>query len=200
MDWSQSLIVIKGHRGAGKTIFLLQRAKELKEKAIYLSLDDIYFETYRLSELIDTLYTKGYRHFFLDEVHRYKHWSKDLKNSYDNYPDITILATGSSILEIKKGQEDLSRRAVTYYLPGLSLREFMELSYQQKFPSISLSDIIQHHHEISVDYYDKADMDKTFKEYLRYGYYPFFKEGVNQYGQKLRETTNLVLDIDIATF
>lgn len=200
IDWSQPLVLIKGHRGAGKTTFLLQRAKELKDKAIYLSLDDIYFETYRLVELIDTLYIKGYRHFFLDEVHRYKHWSKDLKNSYDNYPDITIVTTGSSILEVNKGQADLSRRAVIYYLPGLSFREFLELAYQQKFPRTDLSDITRHHHEISADYYDRTDMDKPFKEYLQYGYYPFFKEGINLYGQKLRETTNLVLDIDIAPF
>jgi uncharacterized protein len=200
IDWSQPLVLIKGHRGTGKTTFLLQRVKELKEKAIYLSLDDIYFETYRLVELIDTLYTKGYRHFFLDEVHRYQHWSKDLKNSYDNYPDITIVTTGSSVLEVNKGQADLSRRAVTYYLPGLSFREFLELAYQQKFPQINLSDSIQYHHEISADYYDRTDMDKTFKEYMQHGYYPFFKEGINLYGQKLQETTNLVLDIDIAPF
>src|SRR6056297_1986760 len=90
IDWRQPLTVIIGHRGAGKTTLLLQRIKELKGNAIYLSLDDIYFETYRLVELIDTLYEKGYRHFFLDEVHRYQYWSKDLKNIYDNYPKITI--------------------------------------------------------------------------------------------------------------
>ena len=200
IDWSQPLVIIKGHRGAGKTTFLLQRAKELKENAIYLSLDDIYFETYRLVELIDVLYTKGYRYFFLDEVHRYKKWSKDLKNSYDNYSDIKIVTTGSSILEVNKGQADLSRRAVTYYLPGLSFREFLELAHQQIFPQIHLSDITQRHHEISADYYDRTDIDKTFKEYLQYGYYPFFKEGINLYGEKLLETTNLVLDIDIAPF
>ena len=200
IDWSQLLVLIKGHRGAGKTTFLLQRAKELKKNAIYLSLDDIYFETYRLVELIDELYTEGYRYFFLDEVHRYKNWSKDLKNSYDNYSDIKIVTTGSSILEVNKGQADLSRRAVTYYLPGLSFREFLELAHQKKFPQINLSDITQQHHEISADYYDRTDMDKPFKEYLQYGYYPFFKEGIQLYGQKLLETTNLVLDIDIAPF
>ncbi len=200
VDWSQPLVIIKGHRGAGKTTFLLQRAKELKENVIYLSLDDIYFETYRLVELIDTLYAKGYRYFFLDEVHRYKNWSKDLKNSYDNYHDIKIVTTGSSILEVNKGQADLSRRAVTYYLPGLSFREFLELAHQQKFSQINLFDITQKHHEISADYHDRASIDTTFNEYLQYGYYPFFKEGINLYGQKLMETTNLVLDVDIAPF
>jgi len=200
IDWSQPLVLIKGHRGAGKTTLLLQRANELGENAIYMSLDDIYFETYRLVELIDILYARGYRYFFLDEVHRYKNWSKDLKNSYDNYPDIKIVTTGSSILEVNKGQADLSRRAVTYDLPGLSFREFLELAHQQKFSQVNLTEITQSHAEISADYHDKADINSAFKEYLQFGYYPFFKEGVTHYGQKLMETTNLVLDVDIAPY
>ncbi len=149
---------------------------------------------------METLYTKRFRRFFLDEVHRYKNWSKDLKNTYDNYPDINIVATGSSILEVSKGQADLSRRAVTYYLPGLSFREFLELAHQQKFPPINLPDITRHPDEISADYHDRTDINRTFKEYLQHGYYPFFKEGIPLYGEKLQETTNLVLDIDIAPF
>ncbi len=200
IDWNQPLTIIIGSRGSGKTTLLLQRVKELKEKAIYLSLDDIYFETYRLAELIETLYEKGYRYLFLDEVHRYQHWSKDLKNIYDNYPGIIVVATGSSILKVNKGQADLSRRAVTYYLPGLSFREFLELEYQQAFSPITLDTITRLQHEISGEYTDAVDIDKTFKEYLQYGYYPFFREGIKVYGQKLQETTNLVLDVDIAPF
>jgi predicted AAA+ superfamily ATPase len=200
IDWDQPLVLIKGHRGAGKTTLLLQRAKAVNENAIYLSLDDIYFETYRLVELIDAFYAKGYRYFFLDEVHRYEKWSQDLKTSYDNYMDIKIVATGSSILEVNKGQADLSRRAVIYDLPGISFREFLELANQQRFSQIQLSDLIQRHHEISADYFDKADIDTAYREYLQFGYYPFFKEGITFYGQKLLQTTNLVLDVDIAPF
>lgn len=200
LDWNQPLTIIKGYRGTGKTTLLLQRVKELKENAIYLSLDDIYFETYRLVELFDTLYEKGYRYFFLDEVHRYRHWSKDLKNIYDNYSDARIVATGSSVLEIYKGKADLSRRSVSYYLPGLSFREFLELEYQKQFPKITLETIIKHHHEISANYHDAVDIEKSFREYLQYGYYPFFMQGKKLYGQKLLEITNLVLEIDIAPF
>ncbi len=200
IDWEQPLTIINGYRGAGKTTLLLQRINELKERAIYLSLDDIYFETFRLVEVIDNLYELGYRHFFLDEIHRYKNWSKDLKNSYDNYPDIRIVATGSSILKVSQGQADLSRRAVSYYLPGLSFREFLELSYHISFAPLELNTILQRHHELASDINDRTDVLKAFSEYLRYGYYPFFKEGVKVYEQKLRETINLVIDVDISGF
>jgi len=200
IDWNQPLTIINGYRGAGKTTLLLQRINELKERAIYLSLDDIYFETFRLVEVIDNLYELGYRHFFLDEIHRYKNWSKDLKNSYDNYPDIRIVATGSSILKVNQGQADLSRRAVSYYLPGLSFREFLELSYHISFAPLELNTILQRHHELASDINDRTDVLKAFSEYLRYGYYPFFEEGVKVYDQKLRETINLVIDVDISGF
>jgi len=111
IDWSQRLSLVLGYRGAGKTTLLLQGAQALDEKSIYLSLDDFYFETFRLVETVDKLVEKGYTHFFLDEVHRYRFWSNDLKNIYDNYPEIRVVATGSSILELSKGQADLSRRS-----------------------------------------------------------------------------------------
>lgn len=200
IEWKQPLILIKGHRGAGKTTLLLQKAKESRQESIYLNLDDIYFETYRLIETIETLYDKGYRHFFLDEVHRYRYWSKDLKNAYDNFTDIEIVATGSSILEVNKGNADLSRRVVSYYLPGLSLREYLTLEHQIDFSVYQLKQITDNHHEIASAINDKVDILKAYHEFVQYGYYPFFKEGKKVYSQKLREISNLVLDVDIAPF
>lgn len=200
IDWRNPLILILGHRGAGKTTLLLQRINELGDQSIYLSLDDIYFEANRLIHLLDALYEEGYRNFFLDEVHRYEFWSKDLKNAYDNYSDIHIVATGSSILEVTKGQADLSRRAIVYPLPGLSFREFLQLEHQLSFEPLSLETILWKHHEIAETFYDQIDILKSFQNYLKFGYYPFFKEGVETYAQKLQEITNLVLEIDIAPF
>ncbi|MFV0344774.1 MAG: ATP-binding protein [Bacteroidales bacterium] len=200
IDWEQALSLILGHRGTGKTTILLQRIQQLKKNAIYLSLDDVYFEANRLVELIDALYEKGYRHFMLDEVHRYKYWSKDIKNAFDNYSDIKIAATGSSILELNKGQSDLSRRAARYSLWGLSLREFIEFEYKQIFDNLTLENILEHHQEISSDITDLIDIEKVLREYLRFGYYPFFNESIKLYAQRLQETTNLVLDIDVAPF
>lgn len=198
IDWSERLSIILGHRGVGKTTLMLQAIQQFgTETSIYLSLDAIYFEENRLSELVDQLYAKGYRRFFLDEVHRYPHWSKDLKNIYDDYDDAYIVATGSSILEISKGQADLSRRAVEYKLVGLSFREYLSLSESMDFDTYSLEDIIQSHHIISSQITDKTTIIKHFNNYLKQGYYPFFKDGNSMYSQKLEATTNLILDIDI---
>lgn len=200
IDWNERLIVITGQRGSGKTTLLLQQLKQQGEKGVYLSLDDIWFEMNRLVSLVDKLYSEGYRAFYLDEVHRYSHWSKDLKNVYDNYPDVQVVVTGSSILELSKGREDLSRRAADYHLAGLSFREFLQLRHNHSFEKLPLEDILNSHHEIAAGYHDQADIFKTFGEYLRYGYYPFFKDGIETYPQKLREMTGLVLDVDIAPF
>ena len=200
IDWQQRLILILGHRGTGKTTLILQHLKDNLEKSIYLSLDDYFFETNRLVEVIEALHTKGYRSFYIDEIHRYEYWSKDLKNIYDDYPDSRFIVTGSSILEISKGQEDLSRRAVVYTLVGLSFREFLLLDQKIELPKLTISDIINNHSNLSVEYLDQFELKTHFKNYLNYGYYPFYQEGKSSYHQKLNEVTNLIIDSDIAPF
>lgn len=200
VDWNQRLILLLGHRGVGKTTLLLQQMKNDLNKSIYLSLDDYYFEDKRLVEVVNTLYSLGYRSFYLDEIHRYAHWSKELKNLYDDFDDSKFIVTGSSILEISKGQEDLSRRAVVYPLMGLSFREFLLLEEKVDLDVLNLDQIIHSHSSISAEYLDKFDLKTSFKNYLSYGYYPFFREGKRVYHQKLQETTNLVIDSDITPF
>lgn len=200
IDLKNKLILLLGHRGVGKTTLLIQYLNEDEEKAIYLSLDHLYFEENRLANLVNELYAEGYKNFYLDEIHRYKNWSKDLKNIYDQFDDVKVIATGSSILEIAKGQADLSRRAVEYHLFGLSFREFIEFSEGKKFVTYSFENIIKDHNEIASEIYDQIDVLKYFKKYLEYGYYPFFNEGIETYSQKLRETTNLIIDLDILSY
>ncbi len=200
IDWTQRLILILGHRGTGKTTLILQHLKDNLEKSIYLSLDDYFFESNRLVEVVEGLYTKGYRSFYIDEIHRYEYWSKDLKNIYDDYSDCNFIVTGSSILEISKGQEDLSRRAVVYTLLGLSFREFLHLDQKIDLPQLTLNDIMNNHSTLSVEYLDQFELKTNFKNYLNYGYYPFYQEGKSSYHQKLNEVTNLIIDSDIAPF
>ena len=200
IDWKQRLIVILGYRGTGKTTLLLQYLSSTKQKGIYLSLDDFYFETNRLVETVRQLYVSGYRLFLLDEVHRYAWWSKDIKQLYDDYEDIQLVASGSSILDISKGSSDLSRRASGYSLQGLSFREYLNFYKNINLPCLSLSDIVNKHHLLSPDLLDLFNYKTDFKHYLKYGYYPFFLEGTTTYYQKLEETVNLVIDTDIAPY
>ena len=200
VDWSQRLILLLGHRGVGKTTLLLQQMKSDPTKSIYLSLDDYYFEEIRLIEVVSALYDLGYRSFYLDEIHRYLHWSKELKNVYDDFTDSKFIVTGSSILEISKEQADLSRRAVVYPLLGLSFREFLLLEEKIDLQVVALEEMIRNHTAISADYLDHFDVKTSFKNYLNYGYYPFYREGKRVYHQKLQETTNLVIDSDITPF
>lgn len=200
IDWKQKLIVVQGYRGAGKTTLLLQYLSVSKQKGIYLSLDDIYFETNRLVGVVQELYNLGYRLFLLDEVHRYLHWSKDLKQLYDDFSDIQIVATGSSILDIQKGNADLSRRAVAYTLQGLSFREFLNFQKQLNLHPLTQKEIIEKHHIIAPDLLDSLDVKKQFNDYLQFGYFPFYLEGKRSYFGKLEETINLVIDTDITPF
>lgn len=199
IDWDNKIIVLSGFRGSGKTTLLLQRMSEVSH-GIYLNLDDLFFESNRIVEIIEQLYIQGYRQFFLDEVHRYPFWSHDLKQLYDDYLDIHVIATSSSILDLSKGKADLSRRAMHYTLHGLSFREYLMFSKKLKIQPLSLSEIIQDHHEIAPDLADLFDYEKEFDAFIRMGYYPFFLENRATYMSKLRETTNLVIDLDIAQF
>jgi uncharacterized protein len=200
IDWKQRLIVILGYRGAGKTTLILQYLSSSDLKGVYLSLDDLYFETHRLVEIVQELYKIGYRLFLLDEVHRYLWWSKDLKQLYDDYDDIKLVATGSSILDISKGNADLSRRATLYSLHGLSFREYLNFQKSISLPSLTLDEILTKHHVIAPDLLDSFSYKTDFQNYLKFGYYPFFLEAKNTYFQKLQETINLVIDTEIAPY
>ena len=200
IHWEERLILLLGYRGVGKTTLLLQRLKECGEKGIYFSMDDLYFESHRLVRVVENLYALGFRAFFIDEVHRYPFWSKDIKQLYDDHDDIHIIATGSSILEVSKGQSDLSRRAIIYHLNGFNFREFLVFEKKINLPSLSLETILKSHNEISADLSEQISWEKDFKEYLKHGYFPFFKENKSSYFPKLSETIQLVLDVDIAPY
>lgn len=200
IDWEQRLIILLGYRGAGKTTMLLQHLSSSPNEGIYLSLDDFYFETHRLVETVASLYRLGYRLFLLDEVHRYEWWSKDLKQLFDDYEDIQLVATGSSILDITKGNADLSRRASVYQLHGLSFREYLNFKRNIDLNSLPLNEILTNHHMIAPDLLDVFDFKTDFQNYLKSGYFPFFMEAKKTYFQKLQETIHLVIDSDITPY
>jgi predicted AAA+ superfamily ATPase len=184
-----------------KTTLLLQYLKQLNEpeKSIYISMDHFYFQKESMYETVKSLYQQGYRYFVLDEVHKYLNWSIELKSLYDTYRELKIIFTGSSALEIYKSNADLSRRAVDFQLPVLSLREFIAMETGKVLEPLSIEELLANHTSIALAINKKIGSPlKYFKNYLQYGCYPFFVEGKNQYPTKLMRTTNLVLEVDIA--
>lgn len=197
IDWNQKLILIKGARGSGKTTMILQHFRQNPEKAVYLSLDDFYFESNRLLLLIEDLYDKGFTYFYLDEVHQYQYWSKDLKNLYDNFSNIKIVATGSSALRLDSGKADLSRRMTVFQLNGLSFREYINFEYGININPISLEDLLKNHSDFSTQINDQIEPLTIFSDYLRKGYYPFYKIEKKLYHQKLHQIIQLILEVDL---
>lgn len=200
IDWDYRLIGVSGARGSGKTILLLQEMKRLakkKKSILYVSLDDIHFTNNTLIDFADDFYRNGGKYLFLDEVHKYANWSQEIKNIYDTIPSLKIVFTSSSALEIHKGSHDLSRRAFVYDLPGLSFREYVEFNYKIKLPKLSLNDILNISTFDLGDIHSKIKILPTFKEYLEYGYYPFFKDVKKRYLKQLATTVNLVIEVDL---
>ena len=199
IDLNNRLIAIKGARGAGKTTLLLQLAKSHLplESTLYVSLDHIYFFDNKLYDLAKQFAQFGGTHLLLDEVHKYINWSREIKLIYDNFPELNIIFTSSSMLEIYKSESDLSRRAVAYNLKELSFREFILFETKKTVQAHSFLDILENHNAIATKLLDEIKPLPLFEKYLKIGVYPYYKENENVYIQKLQNTINLIIEIDI---
>jgi uncharacterized protein len=201
VDWNNQLIGIKGARGAGKTTMLLQHAKQNlpldNNQTLYVSLDDLYFTDNSLVEFATAFVKQGGKYLLLDEVHRYANWSTELKNIYDDHPTLQVIFTESSLIHIHKAKGDLSRRAVVYELPGLSFREFLNLTLGLDIKPLAFNGLIKNHVAISNGILDEFRPIEQFQKYIRYGYYPYFLENQNLYHQKLFETIEISLSTDL---
>ena len=171
INWKARIISIKGARGVGKTTMLLQYILENYEdidKTLYASLDDLWFATHSLIDLVDWADQHGVRRLFLDEVHRYDGWAETLKNMYDSYPDMSIVYTSSSLLIMDNAKIDLSRRQTSYTLYGLSFREFLEFENVIHYPAIPLDDLLQNHVRHAMQIVKDAKVTLHFENYLEY--------------------------------
>lgn len=200
IDWSSRLIGIKGARGVGKTTLILQYVKTHygdSEEALYVNLDNIWFSSHRLYDLADQFVKRGGRHLFLDEVHKYPSWSQEIKNLYDDFPQLQIVFTGSSLLEILNARADLSRRAIVYEMQGLSFREYMGMYHKTELEKVTLEAVLNDHTAISREVLARTKPLKYFADYLRNGYYPFYLETPKQYYARLEEVVNMILEIEL---
>lgn len=204
INWDARMVGIKGARGVGKTTMLLQHILENYDnidQTLYASLDDLWFASHSLIELVDWAYGHGINRLYLDEVHRYKSWSENLKNIYDNYPDMSIVYTSSSMLAMDNAKIDLSRRQTIYTLYGLSFREFLALDKQISFEPVSIEALLRDHISLAMQITkDLKDFKiiSLFESYLQHGYYPFYLEARDDFLLYLREIVSVVIESDLS--
>jgi len=196
VSWESRMIGIIGARGVGKTTMILQHIKEKldSKKALYVSADDMYFGENRLIDLAEDFYKNAGEYLFIDEIHKYTHWSRELKNIHDSFPTLKVVFTGSSVLDILKGSDDLSRRAIIYELQGLSFREYLKLFHNYESDIYTLKQIIKN--EVKLE--NIQHPLPLFNDYLRRGYYPFGIE--NEMSLRLGQIIVQTLESDIPQY
>lgn len=186
-----------GPRGVGKTTMLLQYIKnELKNDSFYFSADLVYFQQNNLLEFVSDLHQKeGYKFIFIDEIHKYQGWDQELKNIYDSFPSLTVVFSGSSMLDLIGGSYDLSRRAKLYYLQGLSFREYLNFSQNLQLKPCSFEELLQ-----GVENPNIPKILTHFETYLNQGYYPFVFEDPHSYHEKVSRIIEKTISEDIANY
>ena len=193
-----------GPRGTGKTTLLLQFIKEQienKDECIYASIDNIYFSKNLLYDFVNELYeVYGVRYYFLDEIHKYPQWNQELKNLYDSFPDIKIIFSGSSSIDLVKGVYDLSRRGVLYRIGGMSFREYLLFNEIAEIDVYSLKDILNERAKIESTVANIKKIKGHFKDYLGKGYYPYILENNETYQQKTLRIIEKIIFEDISNF
>lgn len=202
INWNDRLIMIKGQRGVGKTTLMLQRILEQfgptdTSTVLYISLDNIYFATHRLLDFIEQFHKMGGKNLFIDEVHKYEGWSREVKNAYDEFTDLKLVLSGSSLINMMEGEADLSRRCISYEMQGLSFREYIAMFHHHKFDPITLDDVLTHGndlcHEVNVIMRPLA----LFQQYLKQGYYPFLIEGTESYYTRIENVVNMTIESEL---
>ena len=196
VSWHSRMFGIVGPRGVGKSTMVLQYIKENMDshRMFYVSADQLYFSSHTLVDLVDEFAKEGGEQIFIDEIHKYENWSRELKQIYDSHPDVKVGFTGSSVLDIYKGYADLSRRAPVFMMQGLSFREYLMMFHQIEVPVYTLNDILGH----------KAKIIKVshplplFRDYLERGYYPFAND--SDYELRLRQVVNQTMEVDIPLY
>lgn len=204
IDWSSRLLIIKGAKGVGKSTLMQQYIKmnyKTEDRSVlYCSADSSYFSTHTLLDTADQFAMLGGRHLFIDEVHKYRGWSREIKEIYDTHKNLKIVLSGSSLLQLNDGDADLSRRMVPYVMPGLSFREFLRFDQDVEIEPVSLDDLLGASGEYCTAVKDKCLPVKSFKQYLQGGFYPFYFENSRTYPVQVENVVNYIIDYELPAF
>lgn len=200
IDWNDKMIGIKGTRGVGKTLFLLQYAKEKFDKddrqCLYVNMNNFYFQGRGIADFAGEFVKCGGKVLLIDQVFKQPDWSHELRKCYDMYPDLKIVFTGSSVMRLKEENPELCRIVKSYSLRGFSFREFLNLKTGNAFEAYSLSDILSNHESITKEILQKVNPLDYYQNYLHHGFYPFFLENRN-FSENLLKTMNMMTEVDI---
>ena len=202
IDWNERLLMIKGQKGVGKTTLMTQRILQMfgstnTTEVLYVSLDNIYFGTHKLLDFIEQFHAQGGKYLFMDEVHKYKGWSLEVKNAYDEFTDLHMVLSGSSLINLSDGEADLSRRCISYTMLGLSFREYLQMFHQKGFRRRTLQEILTDGNSICAEVNAQVRPLPLFSEYLRYGYYPFLKESQSNYYVRIENIVNTTIEMEL---
>lgn len=201
INWNAQLISIKGPRGVGKTTLMLQYMKLhypiYNREVLYCTLDSVYFSNHTLLQLVDVFVKNGGKHLFLDEVHKYPTWSKEIKEVYDLYPELRVVFSASSLLNILNADADLSRRCIPYEMQGLSFREFLLFYKQLELPICTLEEVLTSPADICSEVNKVCRPIPLFKEYLQYGYYPFYLKNQTDYYTSIEQVVNFIVETEL---
>lgn len=204
INWEKQLVAIRGSRGVGKTTLIRQYIKQKygvqAGEALYCTLDSMFFVNHTLLELAEYFHLMGGKHLFLDEVHKYPSWSREIKEIIDLYPDLKVTFSGSSLIQILNADADLSRRVLSYTMEGLSFREFLRFYKGIKLPVCKLSDILSSASEICKEVNAVCRPQQMFEEYLRVGYYPFYDGNPDEYYSRIENVLNFIIDQEMTQF
>ena len=201
INWDSRLISIKGPKGVGKSTLMKQQIKlnykDGSREALYCSMDSMYFSTHSLLDLADTFVKYGGKRLYVDEVHKYPFWSREIKEIYDLYPELKVVISGSSLLKIQSGDSDLSRRCVPYEMPGLSFREFLKFDSGIDIPVSTLESILNDSWRVCDEVCRMCRPLEKFTEYLKHGYYPFYYENPADYATLVENVANYIIDSEL---
>lgn len=202
--WEKQLVAIRGSRGVGKTTLMRQYIKQRygtsAGEALYCVMDSIYFTNHSLLDLAERFHMMGGKHLFLDEVHKYPTWSKEVKEIIDLWPDMKVTFTGSSLIQILNADADLSRRVLSYTMPGLSFREYLRFYKGISLPAFSLQKILSDADTICEEVCKKCRPQSLFEEYLRVGYYPFYDGSEVEYYSRIENVVSFIIDQEMTQF
>ncbi len=204
IDWDKPLVAIRGSRGVGKTTVMRQYIRSRygvnAGEALYCVMDSMYFTNHSLLSLCERFHLMGGRHIFLDEVHKYPNWSREIKEINDLYPDMKITFSGSSLIQILNADADLSRRVLPYSMYGLSFREYVQFYHKIQLPSHALEDILENYDAICAEVCSVCHPQRLFEEYLRVGFYPFYDGDETQYYTRIENVISFVVEQEMVQF